>query len=37
LVECVVHEGAQRRVMAAYARVDVPDELTALGDGDAAL
>jgi hypothetical protein len=31
LAECVAHEGARCRVMAAYARVDVPDELTALG------
>jgi hypothetical protein len=37
LAECVAHEGARCRVMTAYACVDVPDELPALGDGDASL
>jgi hypothetical protein len=37
LAERVSHEGTQRRVMAAYARVDGSDELAALWDGDAAL
>jgi hypothetical protein len=37
LAECVAHEGAQCRVMAAHARVDVFDKLTTLGDGDALL
>jgi hypothetical protein len=37
LAERVAHEGARCRVMAAYARVDVPDELATFGDGDAPL
>jgi hypothetical protein len=37
LAERVAHEGAWCRVMAAHAHVDVPDELTTLGDGDAPL
>jgi hypothetical protein len=34
LAECVVDDGVWRRVMA---RVDIPNQLTTLGDGDAAL
>jgi hypothetical protein len=37
LAERVAHEGTWRRVMAAYARLDVSDDLATLGDGDAAL
>jgi hypothetical protein len=37
LAERVAHEGVRCRVMAAYTRVDVPDELTALGNRDAPL
>jgi hypothetical protein len=37
LAECVAHKGTRRRMMAAYARVDVPDKLTVLGNGDSPL
>ena len=37
LPECIAHEGARRRVVAADSGVDVPDQLLALGNGDAAL
>jgi hypothetical protein len=37
LAERVAHEGEQRRVVAAYARMDVAEELTPLRDGDASL
>jgi hypothetical protein len=37
LVECVAHKGAWRRVVAAYARVDVSKELAHLRDGHASL
>jgi hypothetical protein len=37
LAERVAHEGTWRRVMAAYACVDVSNELATLGDGDAPL
>jgi hypothetical protein len=37
LVECVAHEGAWRRVVAAHARVDVAEELAPLGNGYALL
>jgi hypothetical protein len=37
LAECVAHEGARRRVVAAHARVKVSKELAPLGDGHASL
>jgi hypothetical protein len=37
LAERVAHEGARRRVVATYARVDVSNELATLGGGDAPL
>jgi hypothetical protein len=37
LVERVAHEGVWRRVVVAYARVDVPKELASLRDGHASL
>src|SRR6185436_771141 len=37
LPKCVTHEGAWCGMMAADARVDVADQLLALGDGDASL
>jgi hypothetical protein len=37
LAEPVAHEGAWRRVVTAYARVDVAEELAPLRDGDASL
>jgi hypothetical protein len=37
LAECVAHEGAWRRVVAAYARVDVSKELAPLRDRYASL
>jgi hypothetical protein len=37
LAECVTHEGAWRRVVAAYARVDVSKELAPLRDMYASL
>jgi hypothetical protein len=37
LAECVAHEGAWCHVMAAHACVDVSDELSAVGNGDAPL
>jgi hypothetical protein len=37
LVERVAHEGAWRRVVTAYARVDVSKELAPLRDGYASL
>jgi hypothetical protein len=37
LVKCVAHEGAWRRVVTAYARVDVAEELAPLRDGDTSL
>jgi hypothetical protein len=37
LAECVAHEGARRRVVAAHARVNVSEELAPLGDGYAPL
>jgi hypothetical protein len=37
LAECIAHEGVRRRVMAAHACVDVPDQFAALGNGDASL
>jgi hypothetical protein len=37
LAEHVAHEGTRRRVMATHACVDVPDQLTTLGDRDALL
>jgi hypothetical protein len=37
LAERVAHEGAWRRVVAAYARVDASKELAPLGDGHASL
>ena len=33
----ITHEGARRGVVTADAGVDVPDQLLALGDGDATL
>jgi hypothetical protein len=37
LVERVAHEGVWRRVVTAYARVDVSKELAPLRDGNASL
>jgi hypothetical protein len=37
LEECVAHESAWRRVVAAYTRVDVSKELAPLRDGYASL
>jgi hypothetical protein len=37
LAERVAHEGAGRGMVAAHARVYVPEELTPLGDGHASL
>jgi hypothetical protein len=37
LAKRVAHEGAWRRVVATHARVDVTEELVALGDGYAPL
>jgi hypothetical protein len=37
LAERVAHEGAWLRVVTAYARVDVAEELAPLRDGDASL
>jgi hypothetical protein len=37
LAERVAHEGARRRVVTAYARVDVAEELAPLRDGNASL
>jgi hypothetical protein len=37
LAERVAHEGARRRVVAAYACVDVSNEFPTVGDGDAPL
>jgi hypothetical protein len=37
LAKRVAHEGAWRRVVAAYARVDVSKELTPLRDGHSSL
>jgi hypothetical protein len=37
LSECVAHEGARRRVVAAHARVNVSKELAPLSDGHASL
>jgi hypothetical protein len=37
LAERVAHEGAWRRVVTAYARVDVSKELAPLRDGNASL
>jgi hypothetical protein len=35
LAKCVAHEGAWRRVVKAYARMDVAEELAPLRDRDA--
>jgi hypothetical protein len=37
LLECIVHEGVWRRVVAANSSVDVSEQFPALGNGDAAL
>jgi hypothetical protein len=37
LAECIAHEGARRRVVATYARVDVSNKLKAVGNGNAPL
>jgi hypothetical protein len=37
LTECVAYKGARCHVVAAHARVDVPDQFAAFGDGDAPL
>jgi hypothetical protein len=37
LAERSAYEGARRRVVTTHARVDVSDELTTLGDGNAPL
>jgi hypothetical protein len=37
LAERVAYEGAGRRMVAAHARMDVSNELTTMGDGDAPL
>jgi hypothetical protein len=37
LAECVAYESAGRGMVAADARVNVPEELTPLGDGHASL
>jgi hypothetical protein len=37
LAECVAYKGARRRVVTAYARVDVVKELAPLRDGNASL
>jgi hypothetical protein len=37
LAECVAHEGARRRVVAAHTRTNVLEELAPLGDGYAPL
>jgi hypothetical protein len=37
LVERVAYEGARRRVVATHARMNVSNELTTVGDGDAPL
>jgi hypothetical protein len=37
LAERVAHEGARRRVVDTYTRVDVSNKLATMGDGDAPL
>jgi hypothetical protein len=37
LAERIAHEGTWRRVVSAYTRVDVAEELAPLRDGDASL
>jgi hypothetical protein len=37
LAERVAHEGAWRRVVTTYARVDVVEELASLTEGDTSL
>ena len=37
LPKCIAHEGARRGVVTVDSSVDVPDQLLALGDGDAML